>query len=214
MKWRGVPISIAPNDLFVIQDVLHDKEPDIVIETGTFFGGSAIYFASHMKDSGLVITIDVVPLKGRIFQGPEKVRRAEDDPLWKHVRTITGRSDDSSVLAKVEALIKTWSEYHGKVPRVMVSLDGPHLCNDVLKEMTTMSRFVTPDQYLLVQDTKMDHGYLHFPTTDYHGHNGPLCAVRRFFGDHLHLSRDFVVDRRREYLGTQHTMGWLLKNEN
>ena len=93
----------------------------------------------------------------------------------------------------------------------MLSLDGPHFCDDVLGEIAGLAPFVTSGQYAVVQDTKMDHMYVHWLDTEYYGGRGPLCAVRRFFEEMPELARDFVVDRRREYLGSQHQQGWLLK---
>ena len=93
----------------------------------------------------------------------------------------------------------------------MLSLDGPHLCDDVLGEIAGLVPFVTSGQYAVVQDTKMDHMYVNWLDVEYYGGRGPLCAVRRFFEEMPVLAQGFVVDRRREYLGSQHQQGWLLK---
>jgi tetratricopeptide (TPR) repeat protein len=41
-RWMGVPIQKNPLDLWIIQEILHEVQPDILVETGTFLGGSAL----------------------------------------------------------------------------------------------------------------------------------------------------------------------------
>src|SRR3954454_16076486 len=44
-KWMGVPALKCPFDLWVYQEILHDTKPDLVLETGTARGGSALFLA-------------------------------------------------------------------------------------------------------------------------------------------------------------------------
>src|SRR5262245_45794623 len=44
--WLGVPIEKLPLDLFVFQEILYETRPDVIVEAGTFKGGSAYFFAS------------------------------------------------------------------------------------------------------------------------------------------------------------------------
>jgi cephalosporin hydroxylase len=227
-KWRGIPIQSAPNDLFVLQEIVHERTPDVIIESGTAYGGSAIFYASHLDESGLVITIDIHGLRDGCFgpqisseeegrgsggegRGSGRCRRAQENSLWSRVRPLRGRSDDPAILKEVKRVLRGWALVHGREPKVMLSLDGPHFCDDVLGEIAGLAPFVTSGQYAVVQDTKMDHMYVHWLDTEYYGGRGPLCAVHRFFEEMPELARDFVVDRRREYLGSQHQQGWLLK---
>ena len=45
--WMGVPCLKCPLDLWVYQEIFHEIRPDLVIETGTAAGGSALFMA-HM----------------------------------------------------------------------------------------------------------------------------------------------------------------------
>lgn len=59
--WMGIPTEKCPLDLWVYQEILHEVRPDVVIETGTRWGGSALFLASMMDllNRGQVVTIDV-----------------------------------------------------------------------------------------------------------------------------------------------------------
>src|SRR3989344_5782756 len=46
-RWMGVPIMKCPTDLMAYQEILFETKPDIVVETGTAYGGSALYL-SHL----------------------------------------------------------------------------------------------------------------------------------------------------------------------
>src|SRR5439155_7626179 len=75
----------CPLDLWVYHDILAEVRPDIVIETGTFLGGSALFMASCMDTlgHGRVITID-------IEDHPER-------PSHPRITYLVGSSTDSAV---------------------------------------------------------------------------------------------------------------------
>jgi cephalosporin hydroxylase len=62
--WLGVPIWQLPEDLIFLQNVVSGIKPRIIIETGTKYGGSAIYLASLLKlldlNDSKIYTIDLV----------------------------------------------------------------------------------------------------------------------------------------------------------
>ena len=66
-RWLGVRTDKCPLDLWIYQELLHELRPDLIVETGTAFGGSALYFASlcDLLGHGRVLTIDVQPQEGR-----------------------------------------------------------------------------------------------------------------------------------------------------
>ena len=60
-RWLGVPIQKYPTDMLILQEIIWDVKPDLIIETGTAAGGSALFFASILDSlgKGQVITIDI-----------------------------------------------------------------------------------------------------------------------------------------------------------
>jgi cephalosporin hydroxylase len=65
--WFGIQVFKCPLDLWVYQELLTRIRPELVVETGTASGGSALFIASCMDllGRGQVITIDVADVAGR-----------------------------------------------------------------------------------------------------------------------------------------------------
>jgi hypothetical protein len=68
LTWRntfylGHPILKCPLDLWLYQEIIHRIRPGLIVETGTAFGGSALYLA-NLCDTighGRVMTVDLNP---------------------------------------------------------------------------------------------------------------------------------------------------------
>ena len=62
-RWLGRPIRQNVLDLWTIQETIATLRPEVIIETGTFEGGSALFYAELLDllgDAGSVVTIDKV----------------------------------------------------------------------------------------------------------------------------------------------------------
>src|SRR5256885_7341168 len=59
--WLGRPIIQLPEDMFRLQEVIHDLQPDVIVETGIAHGGSAVFYAGLCKliGRGRVVAVDV-----------------------------------------------------------------------------------------------------------------------------------------------------------
>ena len=179
--WFGVPIQKSPLDCWVYQELLHELRPDLVVETGTYLGGSALFFA-HLLDllgKGAVITVD-------------RQRRA--DVTHPRVTQLIGDSTSDEILGRVRAAASG-------ARCVLVALDSDHSAAHVLREMRAFAPLVTLGSYLVVEDTNVN-GH---PVMPEHG-PGPLEAVREF----LSSDDSFVGDRSREkFLVSYFPEGWL-----
>ncbi len=49
VEWLGVPIWQGILDLWTIQETISQVKPDLLIETGTFKGGSSLFYAPHPR---------------------------------------------------------------------------------------------------------------------------------------------------------------------
>jgi cephalosporin hydroxylase len=65
--WFGVPTWKVPLDLWVYQELLYQLRPDLIVETGTAHGGSALYLATLCEalGRGEVVSVDVGHWPGR-----------------------------------------------------------------------------------------------------------------------------------------------------
>jgi cephalosporin hydroxylase len=136
-KWLGVAALKCPFDLWVYQEILHDIKPDLVIETGTARGGSALFLASvlDLLGSGALVAIDIV--------------RRPEWPTHPRITYLTGSSTSAAIMDQVRARVA------GR-PRVMVILDSDHSKNHVLDELRLYSPLVTKGSYLIVEDTNIN----------------------------------------------------------
>lgn len=182
--WFGARVQKCPVDLWVYQEIIYKIKPNVILETGTFHGGSALFLAQicDLVNKGNVISIDSQYIKGR--------------PSHKRIRYILGSSTSDKVLKEVRKLIKD-----KKV--VMVVLDSDHRKEHVLKELKLFGKLVTKGSYLIVEDTNLN-GH---PIDSLHG-PGPMEAVWEFLRGNTY----FVIDKTKEkFLLTCNPNGYLLK---
>jgi len=172
-RWLGAPCWQNPMDVWVIQEILEETRPDVIIEAGTFAGGGAVLWASLLSlfGDGRVISIDV----------REELHAAVNDhPMVRdRVTFVTGSSTDPDA---VESVARSCAG-----ARTMVILDSDHAAEHVYAELEAWSPHVTPGCYLVVQDgivTYVDQSQL----------PGPLEALAKWLPDHP----EFEVDAQRE----------------
>lgn len=171
--WLGIPIAKCPMDLWVYQEMIHEQRPDLIIETGTWCGGSALYLASvcDLVGKGSVVSIDVADGE-------------EPRPTHSRIRYVRGSSVERGTYDRVRRMAS-------EKRRVMVILDSDHRRDHVLEELRLYSELVTVGGYLIVEDTNLN-GY---PVLPRHG-PGPMEAVRDFLRD----NDAFVAAHEREKL--------------
>lgn len=170
VHWFGKKLIKNPFDLWIYQEIFNEVKPDLVIETGTYHGGSALYFASLLDilGKGTVITIDV--------------EKFQEQPKHDRIQYLTGSSIDQKIIETVEK----WVKVRGSV---LVMLDSLHWADHVLKELNIYSKYVTKGSYIIVEDTDLGGN----PITIHSG-EGPGLAVKKF----LRKNRDFTIDKERE----------------
>ncbi|MGZ4438904.1 MAG: CmcI family methyltransferase, partial [Gaiellaceae bacterium] len=151
------------------QELLVATRPDVVIETGTSDGGSALFLASvfDLLGSGKVITIDIEERPGR--------------PAHPRIEYVLGSSTDPELAAGVLDSIP-------EAARVMVVLDSDHARDHVRAEVELYSPRVSPGCYLVVEDTNIN-GKPVYPSFG----PGPAEAVAEFLEHQAHAG--FEVDR-------------------
>jgi cephalosporin hydroxylase len=163
-SWLGTPTEKCPLDLWVYQELITRVRPDLIVETGTCEGGSALFLASicDLLGHGRVITIDVSSRRGR--------------PQHRRITYLKGSSTSPKVLRRVidEATGVT-----------MVILDSDHSRAHVRAELGAYGPLVTLGSYLIVEDTNIN-GH---PADPQFG-PGPMEAVEEF----LALSPSFLSD--------------------
>ncbi|WP_409341782.1 CmcI family methyltransferase [Paenibacillus sp. MBLB4367] len=163
--WLGHPVLKCPLDLFLYQEILFEVRPDVIIECGTYRGGSA-YFLASMCD---------LLMKGRILSIDKHAH--EPRPQHHRITYMIGDSASPEMLQQVKSLILP-----GEV--VLVILDSDHSEQHVLGEMQNFNQLVTVGSYMIVEDTCVGHPVLPELLP------GPMEAVQKFMSQTDH----FVID--------------------
>src|SRR5437016_1358149 len=103
--WFGATVEKLPMDLWTYQELLAETKPDVILEMGTFKGGSAYFFASlfDLIGRGRVITVDIAPQASL--------------PIHPRITYLTGSSTSDEIVSKIKSLVKPCE-------RVMVVLDS------------------------------------------------------------------------------------------
>lgn len=133
----GVGLMKAPNDLWAYQALMTGFRPRTVIETGTYQGGSALWFAYLQDmlgiDDGRVFTIDLDDHRDKRAQHPRVVFLGGDstDPALAH-----------AVISEV------------KYP-LLVVLDADHACEHVRKELELYAPACRVNDWIVTEDTNV-----------------------------------------------------------
>lgn len=178
--WMGTLVEKIPFDLWVQQEIIFETKPDLLIETGTFSGGSAMFYASlfDLMGHGEIVSVDLDPQPNL--------------PTHPRVTYLLGSSVDPDIVANLR------ERAAGK--KVMMILDSDHSEAHVRKELDILAGLVTPGMYLVVEDTNV---YGH-PVLKEHG-PGPMEAL----DDWLKTKPPFDNDASREkYMVCFHPRGY------
>jgi cephalosporin hydroxylase len=133
VSWLGKFVSKCPMDLWVYQEVIWETKPDVILECGSSGYGSAFFFATmfDLIGNGHVYTVDV-----DVY---DHLRREHP-----RITYLVGDSVSDEILSTMAAAAQ------GK--KTMVSMDSDHRYVHVKKELEAYSKFVTPGQYIVVED--------------------------------------------------------------
>lgn len=183
-RWMGDMPMQWPIDLMYYQEIMWNVAPTVIVETGTLNGGTVRFLddiATLMKirkhiDDIKIITIDI--------NEPNQI--LPDSAIF-----IKGKSTE--VFDEVKSHI-TPDDI------VLVMLDSEHTKDYVLEEMSLYGQIVTPNSYLIVQDTSGD--------VRNWSEGGPWGAIKLYLGLHNDFEIDYFYDR---WVSTQHPRGYLRK---
>lgn len=181
--WLGVPLMKSPCDLFALQDILWGLRPALIIETGTAYGGSALFMATicDQVGSGVIVSIDLEPHATL--------------PAHPRITYRRGSSTDAEIVAYVRDRASRC------VGPVLVVLDSDHRQAHVAAELAAYADLVTVGSFLIVEDTNVNGR----PVLEQFG-PGPGEAVDAFLVEHPEFTPDALPER---YLITMHPGGWL-----
>ena len=166
-QWKGVEVLKLPSDLMSIQEIVWETKPDILVETGTWKGGSACFYG----DLGVqVLSVDLAP--------------ARPPPEHPNVTYYRGRSTNPRNLYLINQACRD--------NRVMVLLDSAHDKQTVADELEFYAPLVSSGCYLIVEDTALGR---ELQDTIHDDGDGPADALEEWLPDHPEFVADPYRER-------------------
>ena len=189
-RWMGVTVQKCPLDLWIYQEIMFEVQPLLIIETGTLYGGSALWFADMM----LILHGDRPDMNQPLWRVMSIDIRLPRKPKVPGITFHMGSSTSQPIIEEARAFAERYSP-------CMVILDSDHRAEHVYKELDIYSQFVTPGSYMIVEDGDAN-GH---PILPRHG-PGPWEAVHDWLPKHP----EFEIDKSREkFLMTCNPDGYL-----
>jgi cephalosporin hydroxylase len=189
MSYRGVPCLKSPFDLSLYMLLIQRVRPQTVIEIGTMYGGSALWFADMLTVHGIerahVVSIDIEPLA------------ALSDPRITFARGNAQALHEVLDPLAINALLRPF----------LIVEDSSHLYADSLAVLNFFHKHLTTGDYIVVEDGNLSQfsgsAYEHFD-------DGPNRAVTAFLSQH---PNEYAIDESLcDYFGynvTYNPNGWL-----
>lgn len=190
--WMGIPCQKSVSDMWNYQEILWNLRPSLVVEFGTFRGGSALFYATILRQTKkpfAVLSVDIT------HQNVLPEVKADPDVIL---------FESSSAAPQVaEKITQLRAEYPGPVFAI---LDSDHSCDHVLAEMKLLRPVLTSGDYMVVEDSNIN-GHPILPGMG----PGPFEAIEAY---EALFPNDYTHDREREmkFGFSFATNGFLIRN--
>lgn len=176
VRFLGVVTNKSVSDMWNYQEIIAELKPALVIEFGTRFGGSTLFFSVI----GRAVNPDLRVLSVDITHG-EVAPRVREDPS---IALLEASSADPGVARLIR-------EMRADCPgKAFFILDSDHTKAHVLAELDLVRTVVDTGDYVVVEDGNINGN----PVLPGWG-EGPGEALEEYF---QRYPRDYVRDSRRE----------------
>ena len=156
-RWMNRPAIQFPNDAWVMQEIIWETKPDLIIELGVAHGGSILYYASLLALLDLSDSIS----KGELMDpsSPSRKVLGVDIDIREHNRQEIEKNQFMSWIELKEGssidkdMIDWVHNCASSYETVLVIMDSNHTHDHVLKELNAYANLVSLNSYCVVFDT-------------------------------------------------------------
>jgi cephalosporin hydroxylase len=221
VKWLGVTTQKLPLDMWNYQEIISAIKPSGVIETGTRYGGSALFFATLLGsmdstltplyticgDSITSIIVSCLPFVLSIDVDHNSVsKKVQDNRL---IELLTTSSVSNVMRSKLIKMFQNSQFKRSIHSRLFVILDSDHSASHVFKELELFAEFLQSGDYLIVED-----GIINGHPVEQEWGLGPFEAILKFeniYGLNKYFIHD--IDREKKFGITQSPNGFLIRTK-
>jgi cephalosporin hydroxylase len=175
-SWLGVTCWKSVSDMWNYQEILAELQPSLVVEFGTRFGGSALYFAAVLRQLNRPFRVFSVDVSHSDVA--DVVRNDPDIELMECSSTLP---------AVAQRVIELRNENPGPVFAI---LDSDHTMDHVLAEMKMLRPILRGGDYMIVEDANVN-GHPVLPGFG----PGPYEAIEAYEREY---PNDYSHDQKRE----------------
>jgi cephalosporin hydroxylase len=171
-SYKGVPTYKNPFDIALYQLLLWEQKPRTLIEIGSKWGGSALWFSDILRTYGVdyaIHSVDTSPPQGREFPGVF-FHRGDGRRL--------GETLSTDLLERMHRPL-------------MVIDDADHRPATTLKVLRFFDRWLLPGEYIVIEDSIVDDMYDQEFIDKLEG--GPRPAIADFLAER---GGDYEIDTR------------------
>jgi cephalosporin hydroxylase len=156
-SWAGVPMAKFPEDLRVYQHLLWESRADTVIEVGTKWGGSLLWFRDQLRTFAGYGRVErepkVIGVDLAITHAETLLDRA--DPPWREqITLIEGDLREAATIKAIEAEIDP-------LARPLVVEDAAHTGEVTKAALEGLAHLVGAGGFFVVEDGHVDIERLH-----------------------------------------------------
>lgn len=184
ITYRGVPCIKCPFDYVIYQMILNEVQPDLIIEIGTNYGGSALYLADILENigKGEIHTIDIDDRSHELVKKSNRIKFFHDGWEGYDIQNANG------------------------FKKILVIEDGSHEFQSTLGALKKFGDLVTNGSYMIVEDGIIDElGH----SAAYGG--GPVKAIKKYLEGHSEFVIDDKWINMFGQSATFNTLGYLKK---
>jgi cephalosporin hydroxylase len=180
--WMGVPIIQMPNDVLIVQEILFNEKPDLVLECGIGHGGMLIFYSSILslfKKKYNVVGVDILI---------RKINRLniKKNKFSKNIKLFEKSSTDEKFIEYFD------KNFNINSKKKIIFLDSNHTKDHVLDELNKYSKILKKGEYIVVMDTAIEYIDQKFNKNKPFGrNNSPMNAVKIF----LKKNKNFIIDK-------------------
>jgi cephalosporin hydroxylase len=145
LSWFGRPVLQLPEDLIRLQEVVNALQPDVIVESGIYSGGSLLFHATLCEALG----------KGRVIGIDKHIAADTREAIEQHrlahrIEMIEGDSIAPATIEKVHSRVREICIKQTET--VLVILDSHHSKDHVAGELRAYAPLVTPGSCIIATD--------------------------------------------------------------